>query len=72
MTNHASLKGSSPVSNHNEIAKQAHKLWIEAGQPHGRDEDFWLAAEKYWWHSKRETVPLSSSNGLRANRITVY
>jgi hypothetical protein len=29
-----------------EIAARAYRLWKEAGQPEGRDEDFWHAAEQ--------------------------
>jgi hypothetical protein len=28
------------------IRERAHALWIEHGRPHGRDEEFWLAAER--------------------------
>jgi hypothetical protein len=29
-----------------EIAARAYQLWKEAGQPQGRDDDFWHAAEQ--------------------------
>lgn len=28
-----------------EIAQSAHERWLEAGQPEGRDDEFWLEAE---------------------------
>lgn len=28
------------------IRERAHKLWDEAGQPDGRDNEFWQAAER--------------------------
>lgn len=31
---------------HAEIEKRARELWLEAGQPEGRDLEHWLAAEK--------------------------
>lgn len=30
---------------HDEIARAAHALWMEAGQPQGLDDQFWLQAE---------------------------
>ena len=27
------------------IAEQAYNLWVAAGRPHGRSEEFWLKAE---------------------------
>ncbi len=30
---------------HDEIAQRARELWAEAGQPEGRDDEFWLNAE---------------------------
>ena len=27
------------------IREEAHRLWREAGEPEGRDEEFWRAAE---------------------------
>ena len=31
---------------HEEIAECARQHWTEAGQPQGRDEEFWLEAER--------------------------
>ena len=28
------------------IRKRAHEIWIERGQPEGRDVEFWLEAER--------------------------
>ncbi|MEO6245031.1 MAG: DUF2934 domain-containing protein [Opitutaceae bacterium] len=33
------------VPSHDEIAQCARELWAEAGQPRGRDAEFWLVAE---------------------------
>jgi hypothetical protein len=30
---------------HDEIAHGARELWMNAGQPEGRDDEFWLVAE---------------------------
>jgi hypothetical protein len=32
-------------NHHDEIAQHARDLWSEAGQPQGRDAEFWLEAE---------------------------
>lgn len=29
-----------------EIRIRAYDIWVEAGKPHGRHEEFWLQAEK--------------------------
>jgi hypothetical protein len=29
-----------------EIQVRAYDIWVEAGKPHGRHEEFWLQAEK--------------------------
>jgi hypothetical protein len=31
---------------HDEISARARQLWDNAGQPAGRDEEFWLQAER--------------------------
>ena len=31
---------------HEQIAERARKLWQERGQPHGRDVEHWLDAER--------------------------
>jgi len=33
-------------SNHEDISKLAYFKWLEAGKPEGRNEQFWLEAEK--------------------------
>ncbi len=33
------------MSAQDQIQKLAYTLWQDAGSPHGRDMDFWLAAE---------------------------
>jgi len=68
-TTHASPADSTVISDHEEIAKQAHKLWLEAGEPQGRDEEFWLEAEHYWLHlndqqSDAPTTALSTLSEL--------
>jgi DUF2934 family protein len=29
-----------------EISRRAHQIWEENGQPNGRDDEFWLTAER--------------------------
>jgi hypothetical protein len=29
-----------------EIRIRAYDIWVEAGSPHGRDEEFWAQAQK--------------------------
>ena len=29
-----------------EISRRAHQIWEENGSPHGRDDEFWLKAER--------------------------
>ncbi len=41
----SSASQSSVAPSRDEIAPCARDLWAEAGQPEGRDEEFWLEAE---------------------------
>ena len=34
-----------PMPTHDEISAKAKELWEKAGEPQGRDEEFWLRAE---------------------------
>ncbi|HWL16577.1 MAG TPA: DUF2934 domain-containing protein [Opitutus sp.] len=36
----------SRTPSHEEITKKARELWESYGQPHGRDEEIWLEAER--------------------------
>ena len=54
MISHATLASPTAVSNHADITKQAYQLWLNAGEPHGRCEEFWLEAEHYLWHLDNE------------------
>lgn len=31
---------------HDQIRIRAHQLWEQAGKPEGREQDFWLEAER--------------------------
>jgi hypothetical protein len=46
---------------HNTIAALATELWIKAGQPEGRDLDFWLEAEKKLQSVSGHQLAISSS-----------
>ena len=37
---------SDPDPNHDEIAQGACEIWTMAGQPEGRNDEFWFEAEK--------------------------
>jgi len=66
-TTHSSPADSTIISDHEEIAKQAHKLWTEAGEPQGRDEEFWLEAEHYWWwhlNEQQSDAPTTAVSAL--------
>jgi hypothetical protein len=45
-----------------EIAARAYRLWSEAGQPQGRDEEFWTAAEQEL--RNEEVAPLRTPDTL--------
>jgi hypothetical protein len=34
------------MSDYNEVSKRAYELWENAGKPDGKDNEFWLQAEK--------------------------
>jgi len=40
------MKKASSAPTHEAIASRARRLWEEAGRPEGRDEEFWLRAER--------------------------
>jgi len=44
-TRKSSAKPASAPS-HDQIAARAHELFLNSGQPHGRDVEFWLEAER--------------------------
>jgi hypothetical protein len=35
-----------PPPTHEQITQRAHRLWIEAGRPEGRDREHWAEAER--------------------------
>lgn len=42
-------KTAAPASStptHEQIAARAHELFLSSGEPHGRDVEFWLEAER--------------------------
>jgi hypothetical protein len=45
-TNSPARKGELPPPTHEQIMQRAHRLWIEAGRPEGRDREHWLEAER--------------------------
>ncbi len=44
-----------PVPTHEQIAMRAHELYVRSGYQPGRDQEFWLEAER---QLKEETKPL--------------
>jgi len=54
----------SPPS-HDEISSAAFSLWEQAGKPAGRDEEFWLAAERMI--ITRQPPPEDIPGALRGN-----
>ena len=40
-----------------EVKELAYKLWQESGSPHGKDWDFWLAAEAQLKAAKPKPAP---------------
>lgn len=49
-----------PAPIHQTIAERAYALWQQAGQPGGRDEEFWLQAEaELTATSKPSATPLN-------------
>lgn len=44
-TFYSSAMNPAVAPSHDEIAQCAHELWMEAGQPGGRDDEFWLVSE---------------------------
>lgn len=57
-----------------EIRKIAHALWIQEGQPEGRDREHWAAAKEIWNFRHREEelerseAPIAESNDAAANQ----
>ncbi len=49
--------------NDREIAARAYKLWEEAGQPEGKDEEFWKLAEQELVNEDRSS-PLRTPDTL--------
>ena len=47
---------------HDEITARARQLWQTAGQPSGRDEEFWLAAEAELRKDRAKTVATARDN----------
>jgi len=67
MTAHTFIENTTAASNHADITEQAYKLWLAAGEPSGRDEEFWLEAEHYLWHlnnQKRSTPKIAALSAL--------
>jgi hypothetical protein len=46
-----------PPPSHDEIVARAHRLWLEAGRPEGRDREHWAEAERQLRGHKATTVP---------------
>ncbi len=32
--------------NHDDVRERAYQLWLEAGEPEGREQEFWYQAER--------------------------
>jgi hypothetical protein len=47
------------AASHDAIAQAAYYQWLKAGKPNGRDQEFWLTAEK-------SLQPTRSANASRA------
>jgi hypothetical protein len=47
-----------------EIRIRAYDIWVEAGKPHGRHEEFWLQAEKELGHEDKSS-PLRAPGNLQ-------
>jgi hypothetical protein len=45
-SNAPATKGALPPPTHEQIMQRAHRIWIEAGRPEGRDREHWLEAER--------------------------
>jgi hypothetical protein len=48
---------------YDEISSRARDLWLSHGSPEGRDEEFWLSAER-----ELRNQPVNKSNGLSTPR----
>jgi hypothetical protein len=40
-----------------QISERAYYLWVEAGRPGGREQEFWLQAEAEYAREMREATP---------------
>ncbi len=49
-----------------EIRRIAYQLWMEAGQPLGRDLDFWLKAEAMWEERARRAATMAGTGAEKA------
>jgi hypothetical protein len=50
---------------YDEISSRARDLWLSYGSPEGRDEEFWLSAER-----ELRNPPMSKSRRLKACVVT--
>jgi hypothetical protein len=61
------MKTTNAMPTHDEISAQARQRWEQAGQPVGRDEEFWLQAERELRRrgeaNAAPTVPGREANG---------
>ena len=51
---------------HEAIARRAHQLWEEAGQPDGQDAAHWLQAERELHSQRREDDSKAGAHGKSA------
>lgn len=47
---------------HEEVSARARQLWQTAGQPGGRDDEFWFAAEAELRKDRAKTVATARDN----------
>jgi hypothetical protein len=58
-----------PPASFEQISLAAHELWRQAGSPHGRDQEFWLAAEQKLKRDQRSNLTLGDPTPLSEKSI---
>ena len=62
-------KSNLPPASFEQISLTAYELWQQAGYPHGRDLEFWLAAEQKLQRGQRS--PLTSGDPTPLNEKSI-
>jgi hypothetical protein len=52
----------------NRVRRRAREIWQENGRPSGRDEEFWLQAEREFREAENLTAQVDAANGSSARR----